>query len=174
MLGYITLVHNMIKGTYIFYQDNKEIFRSPNIITRFGKRFISNHIAGNIQYSGKDMCFGVDSTAATDLDTRLGFEFYRVPVSLGSTEIQTATITSVSGSGSVLTYTASNTFSVGQTIKISGMNPSGYNSSAAVITSVTSSSFTVAGTTTAAYVSGGTAFLYSVVYKTTIPQDIAG
>ena len=164
----------MIKGTYIFYQNNKEIFRSPNIITRFGKRFIANYIAGNIEYAGKDMCFGVDSTAATDIDTRLGFEFYRVPVSLGSTEIQTATITSVSGSGSVLTYTASNTFSAGQTIKISGMNPSGYNSSAAVITSATSSSFTVAGTTTASYVSGGTAFLYSVVYKATIPQDVAG
>ena len=174
MLGYIILVHNMIKGTYIFYQDGKEICRSPNIITRFGKRFIANYIAGNIEYAGKDMCFGVDSTAATELDTRLGFEFYRVPVSLGSTEIQTATITTVSGSGSVLTYTASNTFSAGQTIKISGMTPSGYNSSAAVITSATSSSFTVAGTTTAAYVSGGTAFLYSVVYKATIPQDVAG
>ncbi len=164
----------MIKGTYIFYQDGKEICRSPNIITRFGKRFIANYIAGNIEYAGKDMCFGVDSTAATELDTRLGFEFYRVPVSLGSTEIQTATITTVSGSGSVLTYTASNTFSAGQTIKISGMTPSGYNSSAAVVTSATSSSFTVAGTTTAAYVSGGTAFLYSVVYKATIPQDVAG
>ena len=103
-------MHNMIKGTYIFYQDGKEIYRSPNIITKFGKRFIANFIAGNIEDASKDIAIGIDTTAATDEDTRLGFEFYRLPVTLGSTDIQT-----------------------------------------------------VSGTTT-----------YKVVYKTTIPQDIAG
>ena len=79
----------MIKGTYIFYQDGKEIYRSPNIITKFGKRFIANFIAGNIEDASKDMAIGIDTTAATDEDTRLGFEFYRLPVTLGSTNIQT-------------------------------------------------------------------------------------
>ena len=39
----------------------------------------------------KDLAFGIDSTAvqANGNDTRLGFEFYRVPVSFGSIDIQT-------------------------------------------------------------------------------------
>lgn len=100
----------MIKGTYIYYEDGKEVYRSSNVITQFGKRFITNFIAGNIANAGKDIAVGIDSTAATNLDTRLGFEFYRVPVLLSSTDIQT-----------------------------------------------------VDGTTT-----------YSVVYKTTLPQDVSG
>lgn len=82
-------MHNMIKGTYIFYQDGKEIYRSSNVITKFGKRFITNFIAGNIENASKDIAIGIDTTAATDEDTRLGFEFYRLPVTLGSTDIQT-------------------------------------------------------------------------------------
>ena len=103
-------MHNMIKGTYIFYQDGKEIYRSPNVVTKFGKRFIANFIAGTVDGSDRDIAIGVDETAATDEDTRLGFEFYRIPVQISSTDIQT-----------------------------------------------------VSGTTT-----------YSVVYKATIPQDVAG
>ena len=79
----------MIKGTYIFYQDGKEIHRSENVITKFGKRFITNFIAGNINTAKKDISIGIDSTSATENDTRLGFEFYRLPVTIGSTDIQT-------------------------------------------------------------------------------------
>lgn len=89
MQGFTILMLNMIKGTYIFYQDGKEVYRSSNVITKFGKRFITNFIAGKIQDASKDMAFGIDSTAATENDTRLGFEFYRVPVVLSSTDIQT-------------------------------------------------------------------------------------
>jgi hypothetical protein len=100
----------MLKGTYIFSQDGKEICRSENIITKFGKRFFTNFIAGNVSDLEKDMAFGIGSTTASENDTRLEFEFYRTPVTLGATDIQT-----------------------------------------------------VSGTTT-----------YSVIYKTTIPQDVAG
>jgi hypothetical protein len=88
----------MLKGTYIFSQDGKEIYRSENIITKFGKRFFTNFIAGNISDLEKDMAFGIGSTSATEDDTRLEFEFYRVPVILGATDIQTvndATVYSV-------------------------------------------------------------------------------
>lgn len=80
----------MIKGTYIFYEDGKEIYRSSNVITKFGKRFITNFLAGNIPSSRKDLAFGIDPTAASASDTRLGFEFYRTPVLFGSTDIQTS------------------------------------------------------------------------------------
>ena len=45
----------MIKGEYIFYQDGKEIYRSPNLITKFGKRFITSYLAGNVSFNNKDL-----------------------------------------------------------------------------------------------------------------------
>lgn len=61
------------------------------MITKFGKRFLTSDIAGMINSPTKDLAFGIDSTAvqANGNDTRLGFEFYRVPVSFGSIDIQT-------------------------------------------------------------------------------------
>ena len=52
----------MIKGTYIFYEEGKEILRSENVITKFGKRFLTNFIAGNINTTKKDIAIGIDST----------------------------------------------------------------------------------------------------------------
>lgn len=78
----------MIKGTYIISQGGKELCRAENVITKFGKRFITNYIAGNVIDGKKDIAIGVTSTAATVDDTKLGFEFYRVPVSFGSTDIR--------------------------------------------------------------------------------------
>lgn len=83
------LAHDMIKGTYIFKENGIEIARSSNVITKFGKRFLTNFIAGNVDFNNKDLAIGIDSTAATVNDTRLGFEFYRLPVEFGSTDIQT-------------------------------------------------------------------------------------
>lgn len=79
----------MIKGTYIFYENGEEIFRSPNVITRFGKRYFTNLLAGNILSNKKDIAIGISPSTATVDDTRLGFEWYRVPVSYGSTDIST-------------------------------------------------------------------------------------
>lgn len=82
----------MIKGTYIFYQDGKEIYRSPNIVTKFGRRYFTNLIAGNIPNYKLDMAFGIATSteyAVSNENTRLGFEFYRAPVTFGSTDIQT-------------------------------------------------------------------------------------
>jgi len=61
------------------------------LITKFGKRFISSYLAGTTVSPTKDLAFGIDSTAvqSNGNDTRLGFEFYRLPVSFGSIDIQT-------------------------------------------------------------------------------------
>jgi hypothetical protein len=79
----------MLKGTYIYYENGQEIYRSENVITKYGKRFLTSFLAGRDSFSSKAMAFGVDSTPAQDIDTRLGFEFYRTPVMFGSTDIQT-------------------------------------------------------------------------------------
>jgi hypothetical protein len=58
------------------------------MITKFGKRFLTNLVAGNISNQGKDIAIGIDVSSATENDTRLGFEYYRTPVQFGSTDIQ--------------------------------------------------------------------------------------
>jgi len=79
----------MLKGTYIYYENGQEIYRSENVITKYGKRFLTSFLAGRDSFSSKSMAFGIDNTAALDTNTRLGFEFYRTPVLFGSTDIQT-------------------------------------------------------------------------------------
>lgn len=60
------------------------------MITKFGKRFITNYLAGNSDFTKKDLALGIGSTIpnADGNDTRLEFEFYRLPVSLGSINIE--------------------------------------------------------------------------------------
>jgi hypothetical protein len=61
------------------------------MITKFGKRFLTSYLAGGSAFPAQEMAFGIDSTAvnASGNDTRLGFEFYRFPVSLATIDIQT-------------------------------------------------------------------------------------
>ena len=64
------------------------------MITRFGKRFLTGYLAGNVDFSKKELAFGIGDTEPNSKgnDTRLDFEFYRLPVSLGSIDIsQTGT-----------------------------------------------------------------------------------
>jgi len=68
------------------------------------------------------------------------------------------TITNVSGSGTVITYTAVNTFTAGDVVVISGVDPAAYNIVGTVATA-SGSQFTISGATTTSYVSGGKAEL---------------
>ncbi len=54
------------------------------------KRFLTNYLAGNISFSEKELAFGIGSTTpnSSGNDTRLDFEFYRVPVKLTSIDIE--------------------------------------------------------------------------------------
>jgi hypothetical protein len=58
------------------------------MITKFGKRFLTDFIAGNSTFNRKDIALGIGTTTATENDTRLEFEFYRLPVTLGSINIE--------------------------------------------------------------------------------------
>jgi hypothetical protein len=76
------------------------------MITKFGKRFLTSYLAGATDFSTKELAFGIGNAAADAKgnDTRLGFEFYRVPVNIGSIEI---TQTGVDGDGDpVFSYKA--------------------------------------------------------------------
>lgn len=68
-----------------------------------------------------------------------------------------ATITTATGNGTTVTYTAENSFTVGMTVTVTGVTPSGYNISNATITAATSSTFSVTSSMSGAYTSGGLA-----------------
>ena len=57
------------------------------MITRFGKRFLTNYLSGNADFGKKELAFGIGNSAASEDSTRLNFEFYRVPISIGSIDI---------------------------------------------------------------------------------------
>jgi hypothetical protein len=88
-------------GEYRFYEDNKEIYRSKNLLTKFGKRYLTQYLAGQSNTNLKDIALGVGSTAATVNDTQLGFEFYKSPVSMSSIDIQTSSTTGITTYGVV-------------------------------------------------------------------------
>jgi len=92
---------NKIFGEYVFYEDGKEIHRSKNILTKFGKRYITQYLAGKNSSPDKDIAIGIGSTTATVNDTQLDFEFYRSAVTLSSVDIQTSPLTGVSTYGVV-------------------------------------------------------------------------
>lgn len=61
------------------------------MITKFGKRFLIDFIAGNSNFTSKDLAIGIATgtqLSEADTNTRLGFEIYRMPVSLSSINIE--------------------------------------------------------------------------------------
>jgi hypothetical protein len=70
----------------------------------------------------------------------------------------TSTITSVSGNGTAITYTSTNSFKVGDKVMITDVVPAVYNIQG-IISERTSTTFKVLGTTTGTYVSGGEAYI---------------
>ena len=170
----------MIKGEYVIYENGKEILRSPNIITKFGKRYFTRQLAGMIQNNSKDMAIGISESKS---------------------------ISTVSGDGTSVTFTTTSAhgLSVGNKVSIVNVNPISYNLSDIIVDTVpTPTTFTVLGTTSSAYVSGGNVCsdvdtrlgfeiyrtpvslgstdiqiqnettTYSIIYKATIPQDVSG
>jgi hypothetical protein len=118
----------------------------------------------------------VPNTKTYTVDRGLGagdiYDFYRNntgPFNLTVTQtLDAPVITSATGTGSIVTYTCKNTFRPGDVVKISGINPSGYNISSATVVTATATNFTVASNATGTYVSGGIAQptkIYSVMFS---------
>lgn len=90
-----------LNGEYVFYEDGKEICRSKNILTKFGKRYITQYLAGQAVTNSKDIAVGIGSSSPSDTNTGLDFEFYRSQVNLSSVDIQTNAATGLSTYGVV-------------------------------------------------------------------------
>jgi predicted RecA/RadA family phage recombinase len=71
----------------------------------------------------------------------------------------THSITGASGDGTTVTYTSNHLFSIGQRVTVTGVTPTAYNISNAIVTATTSTSFKILSNATATYTSGGSATL---------------
>ena len=63
------------------------------MITKFGKRFLTDFIAGNVSFINKDLAIGIANNSEYPLsvsNSRLGFEFYRLPIKFGGIDIDTS------------------------------------------------------------------------------------
>jgi hypothetical protein len=85
--------------------------------------------------------------------------------SFGLSESRSAVVTGASKSGTNVTYTAVNNFTVGQKVTVTGINPETFAISAKTITAVTPTSFTVGGIegSLGAYVSNGVAVAFTAL-----------
>lgn len=90
-----------LAGEYFFYEDGKEIYHSKNILTKFGKRYLTQYLAGQAATTIKDIAVGIGSSAPSANNTGLDFEFYRSQVNLSSVDIQTSPTTGLSTYGVV-------------------------------------------------------------------------
>ena len=90
-----------LSGEYTIYEDGKRVCQNKNLITKFGKRYLAQYLAGQSNTNLRDIAIGIGSTAATVNDTQLGFEFYRSPVTMSSIDIQTSSETGLSTYGVV-------------------------------------------------------------------------
>ena len=68
-----------------------------------------------------------------------------------------ATITNITSNGTHVIFTANNNYSAGWDVDVTGVDPSSYNGTYNNIFAANATTFTVANTNTASYVSGGTA-----------------
>jgi hypothetical protein len=75
-----------------------------------------------------------------------------------------STITNATGDGTTITYTAANSFTIGQQVGISGISPSIYNTTGTV-TFANSTTFKIAGNATGTYSSGGQAYYLGNTFK---------
>lgn len=103
-------------------------------------------IDGNLTVSGNTITIATQSLAVQDNLIYLN-------------ESAVETISTVTGNGTTVVYTVvgTNTFDVGMSVTITGVNPTAYNLTDQTITASNSTTFSIASSATGAYVSGGTA-----------------
>ena len=112
---------NSINGEYVFFIDGKEVGRSKNILTKYGKRYITTYLAGQSASPAKDIAIGIGTSSPTVNNTQLDFEFYKSQVNLSSVDIQTSSSTGLTTYGVVYKTTIPN--DVAGVIKEIGLFP---------------------------------------------------
>jgi hypothetical protein len=122
----------------------QDVSPNANVIFNNGEFNGNLTVDGNLVVTGNTISLGVTSLKVSDNMIYLnnGIE---------------ATITNVVGNGTSIVYTADNNYTTSMVVTVTGVNPSGYNITNQTITAANTTSFTVLGSATGSYVSGGLA-----------------
>jgi hypothetical protein len=139
------------QGTGVSYSSTTGVISiGQPVSTTSNVQFANITATGNLTLGGN---FTVSGTTTTINTESLSVKDNMIYLNNG----ETATITSASGNGSVVTYIATNSFTAGNIVTITGITPSIYNLTQVTIASATGAEFTVNSTVTGTYVSGGLA-----------------
>ena len=130
--------------------DHKVYSSNGSVAFEVGANLASLNVGGNVTIGGN---LSVTGTTISISGNNLSITDNMLYLNQGIL----ATITNISGNGSVVTFTANNNFSAGWDVFVSGVDPSSYNGNYLNISSANATHFTVANTNTDTYVSGGTA-----------------
>jgi hypothetical protein len=160
------------------------------MITNKGQQLITKYMIGQASSYASHIAVGCgplpyssqtnpsQSEIATQrLKQNLDFEMFRVPItSRGyvTEESGSATISGVSVSNGVVTYTTSNnSFVTGDRVTVSGVSPSQFNIADAIIIDSSPTSFAINNSVTGTYVSGGIAKTYytDIVLTAELPTE---
>jgi hypothetical protein len=87
----------MLKGTYVFKQDGKEVGRSENIITNNGKNAILQYLSGSLQEWASSLAVGTINTTPTASDLTLKYEIARSAITLKSYKVGSPNLLIVKG-----------------------------------------------------------------------------
>lgn len=153
------------------------------MLTNTGKNILAKYLIGQAPAYASYIAFGCGPSAINASTgsfgnysdyTSLDFEMFRSPITSRGyvTETEQASIDSASGNGTIITYTASNSFEAGDVVDIVGVDTAGFNIDNAIITSADADEFTVASSTVGS-ATGGTATrtLSSIVLTAQLPTD---
>ena len=117
---------------------------NQNVRTIDNVEFVNVTVTGNITVSGTQTVISGNSLSITD---------NMIYMNQGVL----ATITNISGNGSVVTFTANNNYAAGWDVSVSSVNPTSYNGTYVNILAANATHFQVSNTNIASYVSGGSA-----------------
>jgi hypothetical protein len=153
------------------------------MLTNTGKNILAKYLIGQAPAVASFIAFGSGAVPLDSGDSfgdysekeSLDFEMFRAPIiSRGYvSDVQQATITNVSSSGTAITYTANNTFQIGDQVSITGTNVLAFNINNAIVSSASSTSFTVNSAATGTYTAGGlaTKTVSNIVLTAQLPTE---
>lgn len=168
-----------MKGLYRIFKDGKEIAKSDNIVTEFGKDAMLKYLCGATNAWSDAVAIGISNTAATNLDTSMDLEISRAETSIQSPSIYQEVATGVNGTSAAYTITVPKANISGATNDIAvGMAVSGTNiGSGAIITAISgTSTYTVTlSKANSGTISSGTITFTArkAIIRASLPEDVA-
>jgi len=140
-----------LQGQDVIYRMKKSVGLdpwTPGQITLLNDATQVKTLSGSVDVMGV-----IDNNGASCVLAYSNSNLYRVG------PLSAATITNVTASSGTVTFTCTNSFSAGDIVTITGVNPVAYNLTEVTIASATGSQFTVTNAATGTYVSGGSAYV---------------